>query len=56
MTSLNGIKKDPEVYHIWLASEYIRYKKLKYSEFNFVQSPIQETRSNYLLKNTMYLY
>ena len=28
MTSLNGIKKDPEFYHIWLASEYIRYKKL----------------------------
>ena len=50
MTSLNGIKKDPEFYHIWLASEYIRYKKLKYNEFNFVQSPIQEARSNYLLK------
>ena len=51
-TSVTHLKTDPEAFHNFLISEFIKFKKFKYKEENFKISKIQKKRKKFLKKKS----
>ena len=47
---VHHLKKDTEAFHLFLASEYIKFKKYNYKEEIFKINSLQEKRNKFLLK------
>ena len=48
--NVSHLKTDTEAFHLFLASEYIKFKKYNYKEKVFKINPLQKKRNKFLLK------